>query len=334
MTNIKNFNPNIFETRIQKKVEGKEKCEETKAEELNTSNKQSSETITITADACNIQAAIAKALVPGANPTGGNKANSVSSTVVAQQIVEDGGEHFQDVYNEMLQNVPAVTTTIEEKELALSYINRMLACHDMPSNLRPYWENKKVILQNEIQNIINQQNVGNDTNFAALEAEFWNYSNSVWNRPVEFNNVPDRVEYWISYYNTCISYIDRLLNCQGITPEKQAQYQAHRMSMLFDLNYQKRDLNRYNSEHGQQTESFYNVFAEFENNVPDQTTTIREKQLALSYIDRMLSCSDITPELRTYWENKKVIIQNEIQNIINSQNIRVSSQSAQPQAES
>ena len=32
-------------------------------------------------------------------------------------------------------------------------------------------------------------------------------------------------------------------------------------------------------------------------NVPDSTSTIPEKELAISYIDRMLACSDITDEL-------------------------------------
>jgi hypothetical protein len=49
-------------------------------------------------------------------------------------------------------------------------------------------------------------------------------------------------------------------------------------------------------------------------NVPDVTTTIEEKRLAISYIDRMLSCDDITAFDREYWENKKLILQDEIRN--------------------
>ena len=142
-------------------------------------------------------------------------------------------ESFQDVFEEMKQNVPDRTTTIEEKELAISYIDRMLACSDITPELKNYWENKKVIIQNEIQNIRNEQLIGQDTDFSALEEEFWNYSNSVWNRPAEFDNVPDRVEYWLSYYNTCISYIDRLLRCEGITDEKRAEYHvSHSTKMV------------------------------------------------------------------------------------------------------
>lgn len=221
-------------------------------------------------------------------------------------------EHFEDVYNEMLQYVPDQTTTIPEKQLALTYIDRMLACNDITHELATYWENKRVIIENEIQNIINEQNIGQDTDFESLETEFWEFSNRVWNRPVEFNNVPDRVEYWLSYYNTCLSYIDRLLSCEGITDEKRAEYEQLKNNMLFDANNQKRDLNRYNSENGIATESFDDVYNEMMRNVPDQTTTISQKQLAISYIDRMLSCDDIGTMQRAFWEHQRIVIQNEI----------------------
>ena len=118
-------------------------------------------------------------------------------------------------------------------------------------------------------------------------------------------------------YNTCISYIDRLLNCEDITDEQRAEYTSMRSSMLFDANNHKTDLNRYNSENGNKTEQFRDVINEMRANVPDSTSTIDEKQLALSYINRMLSCDDIPNP--SYWENKKRIIEMEIQNIKNSE---------------
>ena len=56
------------------------------------------------------------------------------------------------------------------------------------------------------------------------------------------------------------------------------------------------------------SEKFADVKAEFDKNVPDRTTTIEEKEKAISYIKRMLACNDITPELKAYWTNKKDII--------------------------
>ena len=63
------------------------------------------------------------------------------------------------------------------------------------------------------------------------------------------------------------------------------------------------------------SEKFEDVLAEFRQNVPDVTTTIEEKELAISYIDRLLACSDITPELKEYWTEKKTEIEQEIQAI-------------------
>ena len=108
-------------------------------------------------------------------------------------------EKFADVYKELCDNVPDRTTTTEEKELALSYIDRMLACDDISPELANYWTNKKTIIQNEIQTIKNEAQIGKDTDFGALEKEFWDYSNEIWNKEVSFDNVPDRVEYWLSY---------------------------------------------------------------------------------------------------------------------------------------
>ena len=64
-----------------------------------------------------------------------------------------------------------------------------------------------------------------------------------------------------------------------------------------------------------ESEKFSDVRAEMEQNVPDITTTIEEKELAISYIDRMLACSDISPELKEYWTEKKTEIEQEIQAI-------------------
>lgn len=63
------------------------------------------------------------------------------------------------------------------------------------------------------------------------------------------------------------------------------------------------------------SEKFADVKAEFDKNVPDRTTTIEEKEKAISYIKRMLACNDITPELKAYWTNKKDIIELEKQAI-------------------
>ena len=65
-------------------------------------------------------------------------------------------------------------------------------------------------------------------------------------------------------------------------------------------------------------ESFDEIFKEMSENIPDSTSTVQEKQAALGYIERILK-SDATQEQKDYWQNKKLIIQNEIKAINSSQ---------------
>lgn len=74
-----------------------------------------------------------------------------------------------------------------------------------------------------------------------------------------------------------------------------------------------------NLQFNKKTESFKDVFKEFSQNVPDRTTTLAEKDLAISYINRLLECDDITPDLKNYWTEKKTVIESEMQAIKNEQ---------------
>ena len=64
-------------------------------------------------------------------------------------------ESFNDVFAEMTKNLPDSTTTIDEKISAIAYINRLLACDDIPNT--NYWQNKKDVIEMEILNIKNEQ---------------------------------------------------------------------------------------------------------------------------------------------------------------------------------
>ena len=230
---------------------------------------------------------------------------------------ENKTEKFDDVRAEMAKNVPDSTSTIEEKELALSYIDRLLACDDITPELKNYWSNKKDIIEMEIQTIKNEQQTGNNESINDVAKEWREFTAMYWNKTPEFENTADRVEYYRSYYNMYISFCDRALACDDISEEERTEWTRMKQNAISDLNYHNRDLNRYNAKNGQTTEKFENVFAEMKANVPDSTSTIDEKNLALSYIERMLSCDDIpNPQ---YWENKKSVIEMEIQSIKNEQ---------------
>ncbi len=134
------------------------------------------------------------------------------------------GEAFQDVFNEMQMKVPDRTTTVEEKELAISYIDRMLACDDISDDLKNYWQNKKEVIEMEILNIKNESKAkkGGET-----VKEVWKEFSSFIDSHFEFNrnlNFEDQFENRMAYYSTYKSFCMRLLACNDVSEEQRAEY--------------------------------------------------------------------------------------------------------------
>jgi len=155
-----------------------------------------------------------------------NVVSSEDALAVLESKTENNTKSFQEIYDEMCTKVPDRTSTIEEKQTALDYIDQMLNAKDITPELKSYWENKKVVIQNEIKTIENEQK----------------------------------------------------------------------------------------SAKGEKTESFRDVFEEMGKNVPDSTSTLEEKELAISYINRMLSCDDIPSGAKSFWTSQMNTIQKEIEN--------------------
>lgn len=148
-------------------------------------------------------------------------------------------EKFNDVRAEMDKNVPDCTSTIEEKELAISYINRMLACDDIRDDLKNYWQNKKEIIEQEIQNIKNENAIsksGNSERANNVMSEFSKFVDKYFTSSDKKKLQPDdKFEYKITYYNTYISYCKRILACSDITDEQKTNYLQMVQYALRDL---------------------------------------------------------------------------------------------------
>lgn len=67
-------------------------------------------------------------------------------------------ESYDTIFDEFSKNVKTETSSIEEKNLALSYISRMMKS-DANSRLKAYWENQSDILNQEIREIEAQTNI-------------------------------------------------------------------------------------------------------------------------------------------------------------------------------
>ena len=227
-------------------------------------------------------------------------------------------ERYEDVLTEMRNNLPKYDEcNTEQKEKCIEYIDRLLQCSDLPNP--EYWKNNKDSITMDIVTEKNNEKIGKESDWKQIAEEWKNSTGEYWNKKPVFENVAERVEYYKSYYNMYISYCDRMLACDNLPDDGRSQWNDMKNGALYDLNNHLRDLDNYNKENDQQSESFNDVRAELAENVPDSTSTVEEKEKAISYIDRMLNCSDITPEMKNYWSNKKDIIQMEIQMINNQQ---------------
>lgn len=149
-------------------------------------------------------------------------------------------EKFMDVKAELDKNVPDRTSTIEEKELAISYIDRMLACDDISDDLKTYWQNKKDVIEQEIQNIKNEKAIAKTDNSEKsdnIAKEFMQFIDKYFTRADNRNlQTQDKLEYKITYYNTYLSYCRRVLNCSDITEKQKAEFRQMMQSALRDLN--------------------------------------------------------------------------------------------------
>lgn len=149
-------------------------------------------------------------------------------------------EKFMDVKAELDKNVPDRTSTIEEKELAISYIDRMLACDDISDDLKTYWQNKKNVIEQEIQNIKNEKAIAKTDNSEKsddIAKEFMRFIDKYFTRADNRNlQTQDKLEYKITYYNTYLSYCRRVLNCSDITEEQKTEFKQMMQFALNDLN--------------------------------------------------------------------------------------------------
>ena len=190
----------------------------------------------------------------------------------------------------------------------------------------PNKELKKAELQQKEKALLEQGGGFDVVDFSTNKTQGWQdiakewkeYTDSIWNKPEpNFNSREEREQYWISYYDKYIEYCDKVLSCSDLPETEKSEWTRMKNNAFVDRNNHYRDLNNWKNDNGAKTESFNDVFAEMRNKVPDRTSTIGEKRLALSYIDRMLSCDDI-PNAE-YWQNKKNVIEMEIQNIKNTE---------------
>lgn len=217
-------------------------------------------------------------------------------------------ETFRAVFDEFMANVPDRTSTIEEKELAIQYIDRLLACPDIPNP--EYWEAKKVEIQKEIESI-KQSNTNNETS--------GDTANTVWKEFQEYydNNQPPNSDptAWHEFNKSCLEYFERGLACADINEPKNARIKDEFIALK---TMYEQAIAEYE---GQKGDTFDAVLKEARESVALPAQTLENKELAIKYIDRLLACPDIPESEYQHYETLKAILEQEIIGLKNEDKI-------------
>lgn len=149
-----------------------------------------------------------------------SETSSLNENTNSETSSNNKTEKFKEVFAEFHKKVPDSTSTISEKELAISYINRMLACEDISEDLKIYWQNKKSIIQMEIQNIKNDKNIGSDEKVSEVWTEYKEFIQIYQGKLNTNMSADEKYEYLMTYNRTGQSFTTRLMNCIDVTKEQ------------------------------------------------------------------------------------------------------------------
>lgn len=217
---------------------------------------------------------------------------------------------FEKIMQEFEANVPDQTSTISEKEKALSYI-KQIQSSDASDELKLYWENKADVIEGEISEIQNNKSNSTTTSTTASNTSQSNSSSkkeSADEIMKEFNaNVPDQTS-TIEEKELALSYIERIENSDA---DDNTKLYWQNKATVIQGEISKIQAETSGDSSKVQKESFNKIFSEMEVNLPGITSTVEEKELALSYIERIEN-SDADESTKTYWQNIAEQIQNEI----------------------
>ena len=150
-------------------------------------------------------------------------------------------EKFEEVFAEFDKNVPDSTSTITEKELAISYIDRMLACDDISDDMKIYWQNKKSVIKMEIQSIKNEETKISGEKVNDVWNEYEKFVNKYRNKVNDNLSAKDKYEYSMTYNRTAQSFIKRLMNCADVTDKQLSIYQQMYQNFENDMQNCRRD---------------------------------------------------------------------------------------------
>ena len=169
----------------------------------------------------------------------------------------NSAETWQDILEEFTKAY-GEGRSLEQAKLGIEYMNKILACEDLPENLRADFETQKM-------------------GYEMMAAEFENYEKQgsgekvfdVWNEfetfTAKYKKNPDNAsyeagtKYWLTYHETCISFYQRLLLCDNLTDELKTEYKRSIQGHLDDINRIVKERDKRNSTDSENEPSNQNL---------------------------------------------------------------------------
>ncbi len=222
--------------------------------------------------------------------------------------IKSDKESFEKIYAEMQTNIPDRTSTIEEKELAIEYIDRILKS-DANDEIKGYWSQKKIEIQGEIARIKAEQ--GSTSNMPEFEKLYAEMS----------ANVPDSTT-TIEEKNLVLEYIQKIMDSDA-TPNIKKYWQGQADTIRSEINQMKKAEKNSNSEKKSNTvdnsnqPKYYEIISEMRKYVPAPAETLEEKELAMEYIEKLLDTDDISTRDKDNWTRTAKELSKEIETMKN-----------------
>lgn len=139
-------------------------------------------------------------------------------------------ESYEDILEEF-RNAYGEGRSLEQAKLGIEYMNKLLACEDLPANMRADFEAQKQGYEMMLAEFENYEKMGCGEKVNDVWKEFENFI-SKYNNDPEGASYNAGTEYWLAYHESCMSFYQRLLQCDDLTEELKTKYnrmiQEHR----------------------------------------------------------------------------------------------------------
>lgn len=195
-------------------------------------------------------------------------------------------------------NLPDADAYIAYFEKYIEYMDRILACDNLPEEEKAEYERMKNNATRDLEN--NKKDKANEE-WLSIAREWKSFAEANWNDGY-FPSYEARVEYFEKY----IDYMDKILDCDSLPDENRAEYERMKENATRDLENTLRE--------GNGESNYQDVLKEIDtrfsdiNNIP----TLTGKRIAKALIQKLLKCEDIPSMAKIMYSNILETLENDI----------------------